>query len=245
MIVESGTPGQKPLFPNLPTIAEYAFLTLARRWYVDVEENPYIFRSADILALSCLLLAVEWGSEFTDVAREQMETNRKAAAAHNDASWYEQLPWELCQVPFMMVSPPETVAVKKLTVNLDHHNSSIRYWMMEVGWIARPWLAPSDAIPLLLKNLADTLHGPFEAAGLAVALTGSDKFWTLAHDFNPSDPRFAKQYADRLKIVKEEGFLLTEASFLDTEGYCRKLIGDVVLGLRLVPPDSALAGKQL
>ena len=175
IIVERRTPAQKPLFPNLPNIAEYAFLALARRWYADVQENTYIFRSADILALSCLLLSVEWGHKFTDVARERMETNRKAAAAHGDAVYNlnkaveqgdiatiikahggfssraenlknftpeerrklfpfmrkgahgpDALLWELCQVPFLMVSPPETVAVEKLTVNLDHHNSFIR-----------------------------------------------------------------------------------------------------------------------
>jgi hypothetical protein len=289
-IVEKETPIKKPLYPTSPTIAEYAFLALARRWYADVEENTYIFRSADILALSCLLLSVEWGQKFTDVARERMETNRKAAEAHGDAVYNldkalerndlatilkahggfssraeilknftaeerrklfefmrkgaqgpDALLWELCQVPFMRVSPPETVAVEKLTVNLDHHESSTRYWMMEIGWIARSWLAAPEAIPRLLKNLADTLHDPFEAAGLAASLaSASDKFWTLASDFKPSDPLFVKQYADRLKIAKEEGFLMMQASFWELEEHCRKVIADAVLGLRLVPPGAAL-----
>ncbi len=234
---ERGTPSQKALVPNLPIIAEYAFLALARRWYADFEEDTNTSTATDMLALSCLLLSVEWGDKFTDVARERMETNRKAAE-NSDASWSDQLLWELCQVPFMLVSPPETVPVGELTGNLDHHNSSTRYSMMEIGWIARKWLAASEAIPRLLKNLAEASHHPFEAAGLVASLSGSQKFWTLAHDFKPSDPLFAKQYADRLKIAREQGFLMMQGEFYVLEEYCREMIADAVLGLRLVPPGS-------
>lgn len=55
--LEAGKPSQLALFTPFPTIAERAFLALARKWYADVQANTYIFWSADILALSCLLLA--------------------------------------------------------------------------------------------------------------------------------------------------------------------------------------------
>jgi hypothetical protein len=111
--------------------------------------------------------------------------------------------------------------------------------MMEFGWIARSWLPASDAIPRLLKNLSDTLHHPFEAAGLAASLAKtSKKFWDLASAFKPSDPIFAKQYADRLKIAKKQGFIMMQGEFWVLEDFCREMITDAVLGLRLMPRDS-------
>jgi hypothetical protein len=235
--LETGKPGQLELFTPFPTVAERAFLVLARKWHVDVQavdKSTALPRVIDQLALSCLLLAVEWGDKFTDVARHQMETNREMAAVRREPSWYDQLPWELCQASFM-VTPPETVAVERLTVNLDNHHSSIRCWMMEIGWITRSWLAAPEAIPLLLKNLADTLGGPFKAAALAVALVSTpDEFWTLARDFKYD--RFDEQYARRLKLLEVHGIFDIQASFWKLEAQCRKAIADAVLGLRLVPP---------
>ncbi len=237
--LETGKPGQLELpgFTPFPIVAERSFLVLARKWHVDVQavgKDISLPREVDILALSCLLLAVEWGCKFTDVARQQMESNREAAAARGYQSWYDRLPWELCQASFTMVTPPESVAVKKLTVNLDNHHSSIRCWMMEIGWIARSWLSAPEAIPLLLKNLADTLGGPFKAAALAVAMVSTpDEFWTLARDFKFD--RFDEQYARRLKLLEVHGIFDVQASFWMLEAQCRKAIADAVLGLKLVP----------
>lgn len=240
--LETGKPGQLSLATPFPTVAEHAFLVVARKWNVDVQaadKNISLPRAVDILALSCLLLAVEWGDKFTDVARQQMESNRGAAAARGYQSWYDRLPWELCQAS-MMVTPSESVAVKKLTVNLDNHSGSIRCWMMEIGWMARSWLAAPEAIPLLLKNLADTLGGPFKAAGLAAALVSTpDEFWTLARDFKHHDDRFAEQYAHRLKLLEVHGIFDIQASFWKLEAQCRKEIAAGVLGLQLVPPGRA------
>lgn len=246
--LETGKPGQLALFTPFPIVAERAFLVLARKWQDDVQavdKNTALPRAIDQIALSCLLLAVEWGDKFTDVARHQMETNREMAAVRREPSWYDLLPWELCQASFM-VTPPETVAVERLTVNLDHHSGSIRCWMMEIGWIARSWLAAPEAIPLLLKNLADTLGGPFKAAGLAVALVSTpDEFWTSARDFKHHDDRFSEQYARRLKLLEDHGILDIQMSFWHLEVQCHKVIEDAVLGLKLVPAAwAALALKS-
>jgi len=244
--LETGKPGQLELpgFTPFPIVAERAFLVLARKWNVDVQaadRDTSLPREVDIHALSCLLLAVEWGDKFTDVARQQMGSNRGATAARGFQSWYDRLPWELCQASFMMVSPSEAGAVKKLTVNLDNRDSSIRSWMMEIGWIARSWLNASEAMPLLLKNLADTLGGPFKAVALAVALVSTpDEFWTLARDFKYD--RFAEQYAHRLKLLEEHGIFDIQASFWHLEVQCRKVIADAVLGLKLVPATQPLTG---
>jgi len=188
-----------------PIVAERAFLTLAREWLAEVEKAPKdcaLPRAVDMRALSCLLLAVESGTKFTDIARRQMEINREAAAARLPPSWIDQLPWKLCQSAFLM-SPPQSDAVQELTVNLDHHNSSIRCWMMKIGWRVVPWLNPVEANVRLLKNLADTLAGPFMAAGLAARLFDKeDDFLAFAHTFTPPES-FKEQYQNRLKRLEE------------------------------------------
>ncbi len=235
--IELGRTGQLsfPVLTTAPIVAERAFLTLAREWLMEVEKAPKdcaLPQTADMRALSCLLLAVESGSKFTDVARQQMEINMEAAAARLPPSWIDQLPWKLCQSVFLM-SPLQSNAVQELIVNLDHHNSSIRCWMMKIGWFVIPWLNPVEATVRLLKNLADTLSGPFMAAGLAArCFDKEDDFLTFARTFTPLDS-FEEQYQNRLKGVEELGIQTVQAPFWETEAICRKEIERAVLGFRI------------
>lgn len=177
--------------------------------------NP-LPRRADELGLACLLLAVEWGSEFTNVA-QQMESNRVQAAMRRDVSWMDELSWKLCQCAACEPPLSELDAVQELTANLDHHNSAIRCWMLELGWFTATWLNPVEASVRLLKNLADTLIGPLMAAGLAARLfKDTDSFMAFAHDFQPP-ATFEDQYADRLRIVEEQGIISCQAPFWRTE----------------------------
>ena len=267
--IEQGRPGQVnlPELTPVPTVAERAFLALARKWHDSVQclaegvERAFWHPLAhDDLVLSCLLLSVEWGSEFTEVAQKQMELNRKTAAAHTYLAWTESLAWELCQcanghgcpvIPYFednhawdrwtlarvasgdRCPPAQTQAVETLTLGLDYHTSAIRSWMMDLGWIARSWLVALQAVPHLLKNLADTLDAPFKAVGLAAALVQDrDVFWTLAKSFVPP-PGFEEQYQDRLKYVEEHGILEMQSPFWRTEALCRKKIEQAGLGFRM------------
>jgi len=237
--IEQGCSGQLDLnFPGLipsPNVAERTFLVLAREWQAEYEAQPAPKRLTNHmgdLALACLILSVDWGNEFTDVARKQMEINRLTAVAHDHPSWMNELPWELCQSSFL-VSPPQSDAVQKLTVNLDHHNSSIRCWMMEIGWFVVPWLNPAEATTRLLKNLADTLRGQFKAAGLAARLFDKeDDFLAFARSFTPPDS-FEEQYQNRLKRMEEFGIQTVQAPFWETEAICRKEIERAGLGFRI------------
>lgn len=241
--------------PPVPTMAERAFLKLAREWLVEVEKIPKdnaLSCAADELALACLLLAVEWGAEFTDVARQQMEVNREAVAARDRASWIDQLPWKLC-LAANLASPPQSDAVEELIANLDHHNSSIRCWMMKLGWMAVPWIKalastsmginPVEAAVRLLKNLADTLGGPFMAAGLAARLFDkADGFLSFAKDYARPAQRgedeecrtgMMEQYQDRLKYVEEHGIQAVQAPFWQAEALCRREIEKAGLGFKV------------
>lgn len=232
--IEQGRSGQLdfPAMTSVPTMAERAFLVLAREWQAEVAKTNnecVLSNTADILALSCLLLAVEWGAQFTDVAREQMEANRDLAAKRRQPSWIDEFPWKLCQVSNFIPSPQESATVQELTANLDHHNSSIRCWMIDLGWFTIPWLNPVEATAKLLKNLADTLGGPFMAAGLAKRFfENSDGFFNFARTFTPPNG-FEDQYQTRMKYVKEQGILEMQAPFWRKEALCRKKIEQAVL----------------
>lgn len=143
----------------------------------------------------------------------------------------DRLSWSLCQSACWSIKS-QTEAVKQLTANLDHHNSSIRNWMMEIGWFVVPFLNHVEATALLLKNLADTLVGPLRAAGLAARFFENDGlFFLFAESFKPPDS-FEAQYRDRLKYVKENGIQTSQAPFWKTEASCRKEIERSALGFR-------------
>lgn len=238
-----------PAMTTLPTVAERAFLVLAREWITEYEtqtDPKRLTSHMGDLSLSCLLLAVEWGKTFTSVAHDQMEINRLVAARHCAVSWMNQLPWKLCQASSHMF-PAKSVAVDELTANLDHHNSSIRFWIMEIAWFAVPWLNPLEASAKLLKNLADTLEGPFLAAGLAARLFEKEEsFMAFARDFTPRLPpdedtpddrranTFQRQYQDRLQVVVSNGIPAMQAPFWQTETMCRHAIDKACLGKRML-----------
>jgi len=223
----AGQPNLPDMTP-LPTMAERGFLVLARRWHaefavIDKERAPP--RALDEIALACLLLAVEWGKEFTSVARAQMEANRLAAEQRREIYWLDELPWKLCA----------NWGQDSLTVNLDHHSSAIRISMMELGWFAYPLLNPVEAATRLLKNLADTLAGVSMAAGLAARFFDTnEKFLAFAHSFTPPET-FEEQYRDRLKAVEEHGIAEMQIHFWQLESKCRKMIEQAGLGFRKFP----------
>lgn len=218
------------------SVAEHAFLVLAREWREEAGRIPdehCLSIRADTLAKACLLLAVEWGVGFSDVARSAMEANRAAAESRRQPSWIDELPWRVCLASNNPLPVANEPAVWDLTTNLDHHNSSIRCWMMELGWLVVPWINPVESTVRLLKNLADTLSGPFTAAGLAARFFEKpEAFFNFAKTFKPPEG-FEDQYLDRLKQVEERGVLAMQVDFWQTEALCRKEIERAVLGCRV------------
>ncbi|HVR70284.1 MAG TPA: hypothetical protein VMT87_05500 [Vicinamibacteria bacterium] len=190
--------------------------------------------SDSLLELSCLLLAVEWGDDFTDVARRQTSLNLELA---EDRDWTKALTWSLCEATYARRSPADSRAVRKLVVNLAHHNSGVRLWMLYLGWICRQWLPSVEAISALLTNLAEALIGQEEAVALARELSGNDEeFSRLASEFRPKE-MFAKQYSRRLDEAKRSGFTWGFAALRSMESECRQMLEAEVLGLRLASTD--------
>ncbi len=221
--------------------AEQAFLVLSREWMETSRNTPAeqcLSTQADALAMACLLLAVEWGADFTDNARSEMEANRAIAESRREPSWIDELPWRLCLASNIPQPPSDEPAVWELTTNLDHHNSSIRIWMMQLGWMVVPWIDPVEATVRLMKNLADTLCQPFMAAGLAARffeIKGKpDRFLSFAKAVKPPDG-FETQYHERLEQLKEQGTLAMQVGFWRSEALCRKEIERAAMACRSKP----------
>jgi hypothetical protein len=220
--------------PSASIVAEHAFLSLAREWQAAVEEartDRPLDDAVDIRSLACLLLTVEWGARFTDNPIERIERNREEAE-RRELAWAERLPWDLC-LAWLAQASSDTDALAQLTSNLDHHDSSVRYWMMRLAWFVATRLDRDEAARRLLKNLADTLGHALEAAGLAARLFDTEQgFLDFARTFTPP-ARFENQYEDRLATVRDMGIRAVQAPFVATEVLCRKEIERVSLGSRI------------
>lgn len=231
---EADQPRQLPLpgLADVPTLAERAFIQLAQDWHegfavLGREHAPP--RVVDELALAAVLLAREHGTSFTNVAWQQAEANL-ALAEKRPVPWIDRLPWHLAATARLM-RPSEHWGVEDLDGTLNHHNSALRIWTMELAWMVRPWLERDSALPLLLENVASTLAGIEMAWGLAGALFDStDHFYAAAESWQPG--HFSEQYAKRVVMFRDRGLLATQASFWMTEAACRCLIAD-----RAMTPD--------
>ena len=138
------------------------------------------------------------------------------------ASWIDRLPWQISSQINHRYSCSSS-AIRTLTQNLDHRNSSIRNWMISIAWFLVPRLNRREAIPRLLKNVGDALSGPFLAEGLAARFFGSsEEFFAHARTHRPS-LRFPAQYADRLDYAEELGLLQVQAVLWERESRCRIL----------------------
>ncbi len=142
--------------------------------------------------------------------------------------WLDQLPWLLGHGSCKGAS--DHVAIRQLVGNLNHGNSSIRIWMMEVAWIIRSVLPCEEVIPVLLENAASTLTGVDMAWGLAESLCKSrEEFLLRATSFAPAD--FTAQYVDRVVELRNWSSRRAQANFWCLESRCRQLISEAAMSL--------------
>ena len=160
--------------------------------------------SLDVCALSCLLTTSEWGPTFSRSAQEPIELNCALVDSCRGGSWIDRISWELCGelLPSWDFFPH---AFERLAANLDHPNSSVRIWMMEIAWMVQPKLYREEVMSHLLGNLAEILFGPFMAAGLGARFFPDfDQFIAQARSFQPRAP-YEEQYRARLDDCAKEG----------------------------------------
>lgn len=208
--VESGLDGQLPL-PSIverPSHAEKAFLSLARTWaqqYTPLPKNHPPSRDLDLMALSALVLAFDSKENFTDIAHQEIQNNISLCNNHGSIGWMDSILWSLMQVRHKS-NLHECSQMDQLVANLNHHNSAIRIWMMEIAWIMRTRLPRDRVLPLLLENVASTLGGVDKAWGLAAVLfEDRAAFLKAANNWSPEND-FNDQYAERVEQLKDKTF---------------------------------------
>ncbi len=190
-----------PGFVTVAGPAEQIYRHLACEWrdeIAGVERGRPPPRQVDEIDLAALLLAFEHGAGFSSTAWQNADRNTKSCQ-HVYLAWLDQLLWLLGHASCSDAS--EHFKIRQLVGNLNHGNSSIRVWMMEVEWMIRGALPREEVIPVLLENVASTLTGVDMAWGLAQSLCKSrEEFLRRATSFEPAD--FAAQYADRVAELR-------------------------------------------
>jgi hypothetical protein len=176
---------------------ERGFLTLAWEWNqaaVQAGQDNILPSEADLPAMSCLLISKERNSFLGAASKVVIEANYNL---RKDTRFKicDSLVWELCAACFKR-EPSKSSALSSLVFLLGHANSGLRIWGMELGWIFRDWLPAKRVIPILFKNVADTLGGVDEAAGLAAGFfENEESFFKAAEAFEPPS-KFESQFAD-------------------------------------------------
>jgi len=244
-----------PGFTEMPALAERVFFILAREWRASVKSGKprskeRVLHEATIV-LSCLLLTVRWGGTFTRLVMLEISTNRNVYRVDDGGRWLDDLAWDLCRYLLADLTSRKSMTdvIETLVANLDHHRSAIRIWIMDLTWLFRahiPVVYIKATVDALLKNLADTLIGPFQSAALASRFfITSEAFFTHAQQFRPP-ATFKDQYEACLSDLKST-LPTAIAPFLETENQCWQLITETIFGKLFVPfaLPPAFVGKDL
>lgn len=208
--IEAGADGQLPLtgLAESPAPSERVFLSLARSWATHFEklpENRPPPRNADELALGALAIANDYGTQFTAVAKHQIAANIELTHRRGNSGWLDRMAWSLMQMCSLETSGDHW-QIQELVANLNHHNSAIRIWMMEIAWIIRGRLPRERVLPILLDNVASTLAGVEMAWGLAAALYEERTAFDAAATGWLPNTHFDEQYVERAQKLKDQTF---------------------------------------
>ncbi len=219
-----------PGFVTVAGPAEQIYRHLACEWrdeIAGVERGGTPPSRVDEISLAALLPAFEHGAAFSSTAWQDADRNTKSCQ-HVYLPWMDQLPWLLGHSSCSGTS--DHFAIRQLVGNLNHGNSSIRIWTMEVAWMIRGALPREEVIPVLLENVASTLTGVDMAWGLTESLCETrDEFLIRATSFEPAD--FASQYADRVAELRNWSSIRAQADFWHLESRCRRLITEAAMKL--------------
>lgn len=254
---ESGKEGQLnlPAFTDMPTLAERAFILLAREWRKSVRSNEPLTNIQAIreqkTIWACLLLAVRWGHTFTSLPAREVGSNQWSGRHNNKFGWLDRQAWDLCEYCLLKTprsSPPIRV-IDQLVAALSHEDSSTRKRVFDFVWLAVPKIPAAytvAAVQALLRDVAGTLRWHSHAAALASRFFNTRTcFITYAQQFQPTT-EYAQQYAERLgKVERRLADVCTP--FIEIENHCWQLITETLLGKLFVPfaLPSAFEGKDM
>jgi hypothetical protein len=238
---ENGKDGQLnlPGFTEMPTLAERAFLMLAREWRASKlssqERTKAQGAREENTVLSCLLLASRWGSTFTPLPMAEVQTNRYKLGTSTAYQWLDDLAWDLCAYSLSDETERQSLTIESLIANLSHDSSSIRGWILDIAWLSRielPALYARQAVNELLKNVA-VCCCDCSAALAARFFLKSDDFFEYASQYRPP-ASYETQYKNNLNRLKVD-LQLSRQSFMHTESECWTIISEKLFSSFFAP----------
>lgn len=156
------------------------------RWHQEVGD-----------ALLAVLLVVASGVYDGDGELRRLWRSITERHCDRDSFWTSSLPYDLVRE---LIDPYKLTAINDLGANLDHHNSGVRAWMLELGWVVRRRWLPVVR-PRLFESFGGNLFDADEALALAYAVSEDyDEFIQAAEAYQPES--HAEQYQKRLKEVR-------------------------------------------
>lgn len=190
----------------------------------------------DEVALACLrqVLKGEVGAEAVPALERARDVIHEVEKAHEKDE------------PFPMVTAwrdfPFNIALSVLNGRpisyevLAHSRSAARLYAFRALWLFREQCDVEAALPLLFKNIADTLGFVAECMGVARALLPSDDaFFERAAAFVSSDAFDKRQFEGRIKQAREEKLLPQfQRTFVEWELPVMELAGREARGRELV-----------
>jgi len=252
---ENGKDGQLnlPGFTDMPTLAERAFLLLAREWRASKRSSQERTKAQgareETAVLSCLLLANRWGRSFTCLPLNEIQITRHTHRKDNSFDWLDDLGWDLCTYALSddAARQRQRLTVESLIANMSHGSSSVRGWILDLAWLAQgeiPAIYARQAVNELLKNVA------VFCCVCSVALASRfflkpDDFLAYARQFRPPTD-YEKQYERNLDRLKGE-LGPSQLGFSQTESECWRLITETLFVSFFVPhrPPPAFTGQDL
>jgi hypothetical protein len=233
----------QPFLPGVSTpsgsarAAEVALLHFADAYLQGLAETSTtgpLPQQLDELSFACLILCSEWSKSLGPSATALLRQCQQAASEGRPVYWMDRLPWSLALEA--MDTTGASSAKHLLVANLSHHNSSVRGFMLELGWFVRARITVDEAGYTLLKNVADTIFDWDLSTGLCSSLFADEKaFWGFAEQYKPPDG-FEEQYQSRLQDIKSNGLIAYTSRLLDLELRVRRRINDFALGLECLLP---------
>lgn len=229
--MDAASDGQESLWsPDelMPTVADRALMHFADVFLEGAKHcgDGQLPDEMEAASFAAMLVCAEHRDHIT-LDHEPRITQCCDAMESRFYGHYDLLPWALASK--LLRPTPEVTGL--LTRSMAHGHSSIRVYTIQLAWLVRDRLVRRRCMPLLLKNVADTLGGWMASLGLCAALyPTADEFWAAADDF-VLDADYANQYERRLAHVRESGLLATQASLLEVEARTRKTISDFALTL--------------
>jgi hypothetical protein len=116
-------------------------------WFLKYTKSKKIHYYYDEIAYACLLVHNSF-SPTSDNAEDSFEAYWKIKKLierldEDNAFWIVKLPWKL------MI--PTHDSFDELILNLDHHSSAVRLWMMHLAWVVKKSLYKDEVLPPSIK----------------------------------------------------------------------------------------------